>query len=70
MGSAKIKIEGGQGGRRGHSNMAHWISTEEIKDSARIRRRREAKAVVAKASLEGSLRVETIESELSIRRCG
>jgi hypothetical protein len=52
MGSVKINIEGGKGGRRGHSNMAHWVSTEEVKDSARIRRRREAKAIIAKESLE------------------
>jgi hypothetical protein len=48
MGTTKVKTEGGQGGRRGHSNMNHWVSTEEIKESARIRRRREAKAFIAK----------------------
>jgi hypothetical protein len=34
------KIAGGQGGRRGHSNMDHWVSTEEIKTATRILRRR------------------------------
>ncbi len=38
------KVEGGQGGKRGHSNMAHWFSTEEIKASTRILRRRGARA--------------------------
>jgi len=40
------KIEGGQGGKRGHSNMAHWFSTDEIKTSTRILRRRTARAEV------------------------
>jgi hypothetical protein len=52
MGSVKLKIEGGQGGRRGHSNMAHWVSTEEINVSARIRRRREAKAIISRETPE------------------
>ena len=42
------KSEGGQGGRRGHSNMDHWVTTGEIKDAARKIRRRQARAVVAK----------------------
>lgn len=40
------KVEGGQGGKRGHSNMAHWFSTEEIKTSTRILRRRAARTEV------------------------
>jgi hypothetical protein len=40
------KTEGGQGGKRGHSNMAHWFSTGEIKTSTRILRRRAARAEV------------------------
>lgn len=37
--SSKGKTEGGQGGRRGHSNMTHWERTETIKhDTARARR--------------------------------
>ncbi len=34
------KVEGGQGGKRGHSNMTHWESTEEIKTTTRVLRRR------------------------------
>jgi hypothetical protein len=41
------KIEGGQGGRRGHSNMEHWVTTAEIKGAARGLRRREAKTITA-----------------------
>lgn len=41
------KVEGGQGGRRGHSNMEHWVTTAEIKGAARRQRRREAKAIIA-----------------------
>ena len=52
MGSIKLKIEGGQGGRRGHSNMTHWVSTEEIKCSARVRRRRETRAIIAREAEE------------------
>lgn len=43
------KTEGGQGGRRGHSNMDHWGTTAEIKDATRGRRRREGKADVTRA---------------------
>lgn len=33
------KIEGGSGGRRGHSNMTHWDRTETIKaETKRLRR--------------------------------
>ena len=42
------KIEGGQGGKRGHSNMAHWITTEEIKESTRRIRRTQAKKTIAR----------------------
>ena len=47
MGTMKLKTEGGQGGRRGHSNMEHWVTTEEIKDATRGRRRRESKKIIA-----------------------
>ena len=40
------KVEGGQGGKRGHSNMTHWVSTEELKVSSRILRRRAARTEV------------------------
>lgn len=35
-----FKTEGGQGGKRGHSGMAHYMHTEEIKAIARKLRRR------------------------------
>lgn len=34
------KIEGGQGGKKGHSNMSHWAYTEEIKKAAKRQRRK------------------------------
>jgi len=37
------KIEGGSGGKKGHSNMCHWDYTEEIKREAKKRRRRKDK---------------------------
>ena len=40
------KAEGGQGGKRGHSNMTHWEHTEDIKESARVLRRRIARIEV------------------------
>jgi hypothetical protein len=47
MGAIRAKkIEGGQGGKRGHSNMTHWVSTGEIKTSTCILRRRAARAEV------------------------
>jgi len=47
MGILKGNTEGGSGGKRGHSNMDHyWVYSEEVKDTARRRRRLEAKQVV------------------------
>ena len=42
----KFKIEGGQGGKRGHSNMAHWVFSEEHKEAARKNRRLESKKII------------------------
>ena len=39
MAFQKGKSEGGSGGRRGHSGMAHAFKTKEVKDSARRTRR-------------------------------
>lgn len=40
------KSEAGQGGRKGHSNMAHWQKTAEVKaDSKRIRRNNDKLAI-------------------------
>ena len=47
MGNVRSKkVEGGQGGKRGHSNMTHWESTEDIKASTRVLRRRTARVEV------------------------
>ena len=42
----KNKTEGGQGGRKGHSNMAHWTGTEEIKANSKKGRRLEGKRII------------------------
>jgi len=47
MGTYKAPTEGGSGGKRGHSNMEHWITTEEIKQSSTRRRRKEDKIKIA-----------------------
>ena len=39
MANNKGKTEGGSGGKRGHSNMAHWSFTDEIKQDASVQRR-------------------------------
>jgi hypothetical protein len=46
MAIGKQKTEGGQGGRRGHSNMSHWDYTEEIKTATRKRRRLDSKVII------------------------
>lgn len=40
------RTEAGSGGRKGHSNMAHWSPTAWVKASARKARRTNDKAVV------------------------
>ncbi|MFA6536370.1 MAG: hypothetical protein WC250_03695 [Candidatus Paceibacterota bacterium] len=40
------KVEGGSGGKRGHSNMCHWSTTEEIKKETKSLRRREGKKII------------------------
>ena len=37
----KTPSEGGSGGKRGHSNMEHWVYTDEIKAAARLKRRQD-----------------------------
>ena len=44
----KYKVEGGQGGKRGHSNMTHWETTEEIKERSKVLRRQQGKQAVHK----------------------
>lgn len=51
MGVMKGPTEGGSGGGRGHSNMAHWLFSEEHKDFSRRRRRLNDKAE-SRAGLE------------------
>jgi hypothetical protein len=46
MAIPKGKPDGGQGGKRGHSNMEHWEFTEEIKLAAKKRRRLKAKSEI------------------------
>jgi hypothetical protein len=46
MSTLKGKTEGGSGGKRGHSNMAHWVYTEEIKESSNINRRSDSKKII------------------------
>lgn len=48
MAILKLKTEGGQGGRRGHSNMCHWDYTEAIKIASRKRRRLESKMIISR----------------------
>lgn len=48
MGNPKIKSEGGQGGKKGHSGMEHWMYTEEIKEAAKKVRRKESKEIIRK----------------------
>jgi hypothetical protein len=48
-GLRRNKVKGGSGGKRGHSNMAHWEYTEEIKQRSRKARRRAAKVLEREA---------------------
>ena len=43
MSTYKGPTEGGSGGKRGHSNMEHWVTTEELKESSKVRRRKNGK---------------------------
>ena len=52
MAISKGKSEAGQGGKRGHSNMDHWMFTEEVKTAARKQRRLDAKIEIRDALSE------------------
>ena len=52
MGILKGKTDAGQGGKRGHSNMDHWVFNDEIKEASRKRRRIDAKKEVAERLVE------------------
>lgn len=67
-GLKKVPPEGGSGGGRGHSNMEHWASTQEVKDAARVQRRAADRLAVDQGSAEqhaGGLtpRYEAIEPQ-------
>ena len=49
---SKGPVDGGQGGKLGHSNMTHWDYTEEIKTASRKWRRLKAKHDVAEGLME------------------
>ena len=50
MGMGQGPTEGGSGGKRGHSGMTHWDLTEEIKRTAKRRRRLDGKREVKEQS--------------------
>ncbi len=52
MAISKGPIDGGQGGKRGHSNMDHWDRTEAIKLAAKKQRRLQAKSDVKLGMIE------------------
>ena len=43
MAIGKGRADAGQGGKRGHSNMDHWVFNDEVKEAARKQRRLQAK---------------------------
>jgi len=46
MGNYKSTTKGRSGRKRGHSNMEHWIKTEELKKSSKAQRRKEDKNII------------------------
>lgn len=52
MGLGKYKVEGGQGGKKGHSNMTHWEHTEDIKRKVKSKRRMQGKEMCREATKE------------------
>jgi len=40
------RTKGGQGGKKGHSNMTHWTGTEVIKEAHKKHLREESKNIV------------------------
>lgn len=54
MAILKGKANAGQGGKRGHSNMDHWMFTEEIKEAARKQRRLDAKEQISEGLIESA----------------
>ena len=64
----KGKANGGQGGKLGHSNMDHWVFTEEIKAAARKQRRLEAKEEIAVELLPGEDTTSDIPTSPEVER--
>jgi len=60
------KTEGGQGGRRGHSNMTHWQRTEDIKAQARKARRVAARQVLQESQCGGADDPANVNADLPI----
>ena len=48
MPGPSVKTEAGSGGKKGHSNMAHFDKTEQVKRMARKARRRQDKLAATK----------------------
>jgi len=48
----KSKPDGGQGGKRGHSNMTHWEHTEKIKSHSKRQRRVASKRLIRESTKE------------------
>ena len=67
MGLLKGKTEGGSGGRRGHSNMSHWVTTEEIKVATRKRRRIVSKELIARELKEADSTEHGVDGKPSSR---
>ena len=67
MAIPKGPVDGGQGGRLGHSNMNHWDYTDAIKAGSRKWRRLKAKIDIAEAltELQHDSHAEPGTSELS-----
>jgi hypothetical protein len=55
MGWGKGKTRAGSGGKRGHSNMDHWLFNDEEKEYARRRARLEGKEAVRAATGEAQV---------------
>ena len=68
MAILKGKANAGQGGKRGHSNMDHWMFTEEIKEAARKQRRLDAKQQISLGLIESAASDEAdLEEDSSAR---
>lgn len=57
MSWGKGKVKGGSGGKRGHSNMDHWLFNSEEKENARVRSRLETREQVREGIREATVGV-------------